>query len=168
MPDFAADVVLAMPIMDGQYNVHTSSGTDLIWPGTNDGLFVGDDSWIAILCGTTWGLITLGLRYRKAPPAEAATEWEMVAEWSLNCVHGTLIFQALYSTELTKIVEVPPGWIRLRVMVRNRMAGAEAAEGNTDPVEEHRVEYWATEGHQEPAILRGPDAYGIRYLGPNN
>lgn len=155
-----------MPVRDGQYNIHTSSGTDLIWPGTHDSLFVGDDSWVAILCGTSWGLVRLGLRYLEAPPAAVATEWEMAAEWSLDCVHGALNFQSLYSAELAKAVEVPSGWIRLRVMVRDRMAGAEAAEGATDPVEEHRVEYWAAEGHQEPAILRGPDPYGVRYLGP--
>lgn len=154
-----------MPVQDGQYNIHTSSGTDLIWPGTNDGLFVGDDSWVAILCGTSWGRIRLSLRYLDSPPAEPPAEWDMVAEWSLDCSNGTLTFQALYSNELSKVMQVPESWARLRVMVRDRMAGAEAGEGNTTPVEEHRIEYWATENYQEPAIVRGPDAYGRRRLG---
>lgn len=156
-----------MPVQDGQYNIHTSSGTELIWPDTNDGLFVGDDSWVAILCGTDWGRVTLSLRHLDGPPRSPHAEWEMVAERSLDCANGTLTFQALYSNESSKAVQLPEGWVRLRVMVRNRMAAAEAHAENTAPVEEHRVEYWAVENYQEPTIVRGPDAYGARRLGPS-
>lgn len=160
----AADVVLTLTAREGQYHIHSSSGINNAWPGTNDGLFVGDDSWVAVLCGTQWGPITLNVRHHEVKPVSVEQGWDMVAEWSMNCSRGRLTVQSLYGDEPEIFVPVSSEWVRLRVSVRNRMSGAEIQEPVAEAVEEHHLQYWPTPERESPAVLHGPDDFGTLYL----
>jgi hypothetical protein len=163
--DVPADVVLTLTAREGQYHIHSSAGMDNPWSGTSDGLFVGEDTWVAILCGTQWGPVTASVRRHDARPAEIDSGWDMVAEWTLECPRGLLTIQALYSSEQVTAFDVPAGWVRLRVSVRNRYAASTTPEPIPEPIEHHHIQYWPVPDRQDPAVIHGPDDFASLYLG---
>ncbi|WP_104480631.1 hypothetical protein V5P93_003869 [Actinokineospora auranticolor] len=97
----------------------------------------------------------MSLRFRRhdeAPPL-TASDWDMIGERTIECPHGLLVIQALYSTEQVVDLPVPAGLIRLRVSVRGRLSA-----------EEHLIEYWSVGDEAPSQTLVGPDEFGIRYL----
>jgi hypothetical protein len=167
VPDTSADMVLTITARDGQYHVRSGPALDNMWPGTTDGLLVGEDTWIAVLCGTSWGPVALTVRRENSPPAEPDPIWEMVAEWSLECLTGQLILTDLYSDSEPVIIDVPSrsGWIRARVSVRNRLVAAGTPEPISEPIEQHLLQFWAAPDRLNPEVIGEPDSYARLYLG---
>ncbi|MFI0468291.1 hypothetical protein ACH347_29770 [Saccharopolyspora sp. 5N102] len=158
MPDKHDDVVLAVTVRDGQYHIRSLPGIDDMWPGSRDGLFVGEDNWVAVLCGTQWGPLELRVRRHDAPPGGVDRDWEMAAEWSLDCVEGALSIQSLYGSNPPHTIDVPPGWVRLRLSVRGRQRAQEATEPLDAAAENHFLELWPVPERYDPAVVLGPDS----------
>ncbi|GAA4661590.1 MULTISPECIES: hypothetical protein [Amycolatopsis] len=159
MTDASSEVVLTVPVRDGQYHLRSLPGIDNMWPGSEDGLFVGEDNWVAVLCGTRWGPVHLTIRRYERQPAEVDTTWEMAAEWSLDCSDGQLRIHDTYNSADPTDLEVPAGWSRIRLSVRGRMAASQAPEQLPEPIEHHLLEIWPVPDRLEPAVVHGPDNY---------
>ncbi|PKW16850.1 hypothetical protein [Saccharopolyspora spinosa] len=106
MPDKHGDVALSVRSMDGQYHIRSLPGMNDAWPISHDGLFVGEDNWVAVLCGTQFGPIELRVRKHDTTPEEIDQGWDMSAEWSLDCAEGRLTIQDIYSSDPPKVVDV--------------------------------------------------------------
>lgn len=130
-----------------------------MWPGSQEGLFVGEDNWVAILCGTSWGPVDLFVRKHDAPPEAVDQSWDMAAEWSLDSAKGNMVIQNLYSTDPPHVVDVDPGWIRLRVSVRDRKRANAAPEPLSAALEQHLLELWPEPTRRDPTVVHGPDDY---------
>jgi uncharacterized protein YndB with AHSA1/START domain len=159
VPDTPVDVVLTIRAMDGQYHIRSSPGIDNMWPGTTDGLFVGEDNWIAVLCGTQWGPVTISIHGHNAYPTEVDHDWDMAGEWTLYCPTGRLTIQDTYSNDRPTAIDVPTGWVRLRLSVRDRSIAAQAPEPITEPIERHYLQYWPVSDREDPTVVHGPDDY---------
>ncbi|GAA4876391.1 hypothetical protein [Saccharopolyspora cebuensis] len=157
MRERRGDVVLRVNAMDGQYHIRSSPGVGDMWPASRDGLFVGEDNWVAVLCGTFWGPVDLSVREHDAPLGEVDRDWDMAAEWSLDCPEGTFAIHDIYSNDPPHVVEVAAGWTRLRLSVRGRTRAREVPEPVTVPVEQHLLELWPAPAWHGPAVVHGPD-----------
>ncbi|MFJ1758674.1 hypothetical protein ACIOD2_00050 [Amycolatopsis sp. NPDC088138] len=158
MPEDVTDVVLTIPAMDGQYHVRTRPGVENDWPGSADGLLVGEDNWVTVLCGTQFGPVDLTVRRHPGRPAEAiAADWDMSAEWSLESARGELLIRDIYSSNDPTIIATPTGWLRLRISVRGRLAASQVQGQINEPVESHLLEAWPVDIREEPLVARGPD-----------
>ncbi|MFR9730986.1 hypothetical protein ACL03H_17310 [Saccharopolyspora sp. MS10] len=153
------DVALTVSVMDGQYRIHSLSEMVEMWPGSQEGLFVGEDNWVAILCGTQWGPVDLRIRACGRPPGEVERGWDMVAEWSLDCSDGRLTIHDLYSSEPPEAIDVVPGWMRLRLSVRDRARASRTPEPLETAVEHHFLQLWPAPNRQDPSVVHGPDEH---------
>jgi len=160
-----SDVVLTVPAMDGQYHVRTYPGVIDAWPDTADGLLVGEENWIAVLCGTQFGPVSLRIQRYDSRPSEVAVGWEMGVEWSLEAPDGVLSVHDIYSNNEPTLVTVPSGWLRIRVSVRGRLRAAETPEPVTVAIEEHLLEIWPAADGEDTAVVSGPDEYAALLLG---
>ncbi|WP_372672695.1 hypothetical protein [Amycolatopsis kentuckyensis] len=144
--------------MDGQYHVRTAPGVDNDWPGSADGLLVGEDIWLTVLCGTQFGPVGLTVRrYAGRPAQEPAAAWEMSAEWSLESPAGELLIRDIYSSNEPTSIDMPTGWLRIRVSVYGRLRASQVTGQISEPVERHLLEVWPAKEREEPRVTGGPD-----------
>ncbi|MEU3622500.1 hypothetical protein BS329_03895 [Amycolatopsis coloradensis] len=163
MADANESVVLEFPVQDGQYHIRASPGIDNEWPDSQFGLFVGEDNWIAVLCGTQYGKVRLTIQALEQAPAEIDQSWDMAAEKTLDCPAGHLTVQDLYSSSGPQRFEVAPGWIRLRISARHRASALARPEFDPSPVEHHLIQAWPTASQLEPELVYGPDEFARHY-----
>lgn len=166
MTDDVSDVVLTIPAMDGQYHVRASPGVENDWPGSAEGLFVGEDNWVTVLCGTQFGPVHLTIRLLGGRPSAAdEANWEMSAEWSLESPDGELLVHDIYSSNAPTRVTVPRGWLRMRASVRGRMAASQASGPINEPMESHLLEIWPADDREDPVVVSGPDELASYLVG---
>ncbi|QRP47934.1 hypothetical protein [Amycolatopsis sp. FDAARGOS 1241] len=163
MTDSSREVVLTVPVRDGQYHLRSAPGVDNMWPGTQDGIFVGEDNWVAVLCGTDWGPVELTVRVLPEPPDSVDARWDMAAEWTLDGL-GHLQIHDTYNTATVADLDVPEGWIRLRLSARDRSLAAQAPEQPERPTEHHQLEIWPVSERLDPAVVLGPDDHARTLL----
>lgn len=163
MADAQFEVVLTVPVRDGQYHLRSAPGVENMWPGTRDGVFVGEDNWVAVLCGTNWGPLQLTVRQYPEPPATIEHGWDMTAERTLDCSDGYIGIHDTYNNVEVADLDVPEGWIRLRLSVRGRRAASEIPEQQQQPAEQHLLELWPVSHYLDPTTVQGPDDYA-RFL----
>ncbi len=80
--------MLVVHARDGQYHLRGSDGMDTMWPGTQDGLTVGEDNWPAVLCGTEFGQVEVTVHCLPGPPF-AEDGWETNLHPSRQLPGGT-------------------------------------------------------------------------------
>ena len=155
-------MVLVVAARDGQYHLRGSDGLDDMWPGTQAGLPVGEDNWLAILCGTEFGPVEVTVHCLSSPPP-AENGWEMIVERDLE-VEDAIVIRELYVQDQPSTVPATPGWNRLRISVRARYEAASTAALLESPVEQHLIQLWPVTTWTESQIIAGPDRYGQNYL----
>ncbi|HJP77448.1 MAG TPA: hypothetical protein VJ914_24480 [Pseudonocardiaceae bacterium] len=168
------DVVLTVNAQDGQYHINAAGLHTDPWPTPTATLFGGDDNWIAVLCGTEYGPITVRVRYLGVAPSITTGErWDMIGERDLVQDPGDhsptrwgrdiVVITEIYS-DVVAVIAMPPGRYRMRVHVRGR----QEAHQRNDPlaaIEEHSLVFWRVDRATPPETLTDLDEYGNAILG---
>ncbi|MFI0366641.1 hypothetical protein ACH35V_02105 [Actinomadura sp. 1N219] len=148
---------LVVEAREGQYLIEAAAGRDNVWPPPLDGLTTGEDSWTAVLTGTSWGPVTVHLQSLDRQPDTIAGDWEMIVERDIvTDESGGLEVRGIFQEGAAGGVPLPPGRYRLRIHVRGRSAAAPHNILET-PVEAHLIQLWPTTAAHPPAVLVGPD-----------
>lgn len=168
------DVVLTVDAEDGQYHINAAGLHNNPWPTPTSGLFGGEDNWIAVLCGTEYGPVTVRVQYLNAAPATATSEhWDMIGErdlvqdpadhpptrWGRDIVTITEIY-----SDAVAVMAMPGGRYRARIHVRNR----QESHNRNDPftaIEEHLLIFWSVGSSTPPQTLTELDDYSTLVLG---
>ncbi|RKS68254.1 hypothetical protein BZB76_6514 [Actinomadura pelletieri DSM 43383] len=154
---------MILQVQDGQYMVDAVAdeyGDD--WPEPEDSLTTGEEHWVYVITGTSWGPVTVHTQNLSQPPDEVEPGWEIVVERDILARQGVLTVENLYQSSATGGLRVRPGRARLRVHARGR-AEARANKALEEPIEAHLLQIWPTDAPQTPSMLVGPDEYGRTY-----
>lgn len=81
----------------------------------------------------------------------------MSAEWSLEPPTGELLIRDIYSNNEPTSINIPAGWLRLRVSVHGRLPASQVQGQISIPVERHLLEIWPEEKRADPRLIGGPD-----------
>jgi hypothetical protein len=157
----SATRVLTVNAKERQYRIQATVDYDQPWPASEDGLTTGEDSWTAVITGTQWGPVTIGVQVLGEAPLRLEEGWDMVVERDIVSEAGGLEIIELFDTGGASI-RASAGRLRLRIHVHNR-AGA-APHGYLDTaLESHLIQIWPSDEPQPPAMLVGPDEFATRY-----
>lgn len=172
--NFGDDVVLTVNAEDGQYHINAAGVHVDPWPTPTAALFGGEDNWIAVLCGTEYGPITVRIQVLDAAPGITTDDqWDMIGERDLVQNPGDhqptrwgrdiVTITELYS-DAVAVMAMPAGRYRVRIHVRNR----QEAHHRNDPFtafEEHYLIFWHADDSTAPRILTDLDEYGTVTVG---
>src|SRR4051794_16135262 len=143
---FGADVVLTVPIEDSQYHVSAlKPGLGSPWPDTQNGLLLGEETWLAVLSAQEYGTAELRVRVAESDPGVDDGDWEMVVERSLSTPLDTIGISRLYGQESLLAIAAPFTECRIRLHVTDRLrARQEPKPGVT--IEKHLLQVWPAVG----------------------
>jgi hypothetical protein len=156
--------VLTIKAMNGQYVIESSPKRSDPWPAPFDALTTGEGNWIAVLTGTEFGPVEIGVAIAGEFPGwePGQKAWDMVGERDLAVEHGEVLIHDLLSDTPPCRLRLGHRRYRLRIHVRGR---TEAAPYGylAEVLERHHILFFPTDEVRPPATLKGPDEWARNY-----